>query len=115
MASEEMDYTFIIDLIETGHLDGIIDILVDAGVDRRKFLQEMRGATNRALMMPGTKVRVFNIRPKYLAGIQGTVSAATASRRGDIMVDIDPLYYHRLGHRYGKQLSIPASSLEEIA
>jgi hypothetical protein len=57
---------------------------------------------------------VINIKPKYLHGIIGVVLPAAASRRGDLMIAIDQRYWHRLGSRYGKKLSIPASSLEKM-
>jgi hypothetical protein len=110
----DLDYSFIVDLIETGQVDDMVGLIYDAAVARKEFLKEMRGAMNRATMAPGTKVRLINIRPKYLHGITGTVSAATPSRRGDIMVDIDPSCHHRLGYRYNKLLGVPASSLEEV-
>jgi hypothetical protein len=114
MSEPEMEYDFIIDLIAGGECDSIIEGLGDAVRARREFLQEIRGAENRINFGPGTKVRIINIRPKYLHGVTGVVSAATPKRHGDIMVDVDPSQYYKLGHRYGHTLGVPASSLEEI-
>lgn len=109
-----MDYDFIIDLIDGGELDDKLDILIDAAVTRRNYLRDMRGAMNKATLSTGTRVRLVNIRPKYMIGIQGTISNKSPQRRGDMMVDIDPMYRSRIGHRYSMCLSIPASSLEEV-
>jgi hypothetical protein len=102
----------IFDDIESGIWDEGLDAIIEAAVARRSFLRDMKGANNKINFVPGTHVRVVNIRPKYLTGITGTVSFKTADRRGDLMVDVDPRCYHRLG-RYSRTLSIPASSLEE--
>jgi hypothetical protein len=114
MSEEQMDYSFIIDLIDGGELDSMMDLLGDSVRARRDYLRELRGAINKATFMPGTKVRLINIWPKYLHGITGVVSSQTPSRRGDLMVDVDPSCYHRLGYRYDKVLGVPASSLEEV-
>lgn len=108
-----MDYEFIIDLVQGGELDSMLDSLIEASVARRTFLRDVRGAQNKVAFVPGTRVRVVNIKPKYLSRITGVVSNRIADRRGDLMVDIDPQCYHRLG-RYSKCLSIPASSLELV-
>jgi hypothetical protein len=112
--SEPTDYTFIIDLIDGGEMDNMIDLLRDAVSARTNFLRDMKGAINKATFLPGTKVRIVNIRPKYLHGITGVVSSQTPSRSGDLMVEIDPGCYHKLGHRFGRVLGVPASSLELV-
>src|SRR5215472_2167621 len=101
----------IFDDIAAGYWDEGLDAIIEAAVARRKWVKDHQGAQNMINFVPGTKVRVINIRPKYLAGITGEVSPKRANRAGDLMVDIDPKCYYRLG-RYGRQLSIPASSLE---
>jgi hypothetical protein len=97
--------------IENGIWDEGLDAIIEAAVARRRFLRDMQGANNKVNFVPGTQVRVINIKPKYLQGITGVVSNKTAGRRGDLMVDVDQRCWHRLG-RYSHQLSIPASSLE---
>jgi hypothetical protein len=104
----------IFDDINAGYWDGDgLDAIIEMAVARRTFLREMQGAKNKANFGPDTPVRVINIKPKYLQGITGKVSPKSAARRGDIMVDIDERYWHRLG-RYSKCLSIPASCLELV-
>ena len=107
---EEMDYTFIIDLIDAGRMDDIVDELIDAAVARRKFKNEMKGAVNRISMPVGTRVQLAgDLRPKYLLGVPGTVSSRPSKRRGDIMVELD----YRVG-RFSKIIGVPASCLELI-
>lgn len=104
----------IFDEIDAGIWDDGLEALAEAIRARRDYVRDQRGAKNQLEFKHGTPVRVINIRPKYLTGITGTVNKSRMpSRRGDIMVDVDPRCYHRLG-RYGRCLAIPASSLEEV-
>lgn len=103
----------IFDDINAGFWDDGLDAIIEIAVARRTFLRDARGAENKVSFVPGTAVRVINIKPKYLNGITGVVSPKTADRRGDLMVDIDPHCWRRLG-KYGRLLSIPASSLEKV-
>ena len=103
----------IFDDINAGYWDDGLDAIIEIAVARRRFLRDARGAENMVNFPPGTSVRVINIKPKYLTGITGVVSPGTASRNGDLMVDVDMMYHRRLG-RYGPRLSIPASSLEKL-
>jgi hypothetical protein len=89
----------IFDDINAGYWDDGLDAIIEIAVARRTFLRDARGADN--------------IRPKYLTGITGIVSAQTADRRGDLRVTVDVRHHHRLG-RYSTTLSIPASSLEKL-
>ena len=105
----------IFDDINNGYWDEDLDAIIEMAVARRKFLQQAKGAQNQVEFKHGDAVRVVNIRPKYLTGITGTINKQRIpNRRGDIMVDIDPSCYRQLGTRYGKCLSIPASSLERV-
>lgn len=104
----------IFDDIQAGYWDEGLDAIIEIAVARRTFLRDARGAENKINFVPGTLVRVIDIKPKYLKGIIGIVTPRTADRRGDLMVSIDQRYWHKLGHRYSKTLSIPASSLEKV-
>lgn len=105
----------IFDEIDAGIWDEGLEALAEAVQARRRFVRDAQGARNKLEFAEGTHVRLINISPKYLVGITGMVNKRVAPHRsGDIMVDIDPHCYHRLGHRYGHRLSIPASSLEEV-
>jgi hypothetical protein len=112
--AEPIDYGFIVDLIDAGECDDIMELLTDAVSARRQYLKDMRGAMNKATFVPGTHVRLVNISPRYLIGITGVVVAQTPKRPGDLMVEIDDLYYSRIRHRFGKVLGCPASSLELV-
>jgi hypothetical protein len=103
----------IFDDINAGYWDDGLDAIIEMAVARRSFLRDARGAENKITFVPGTSARVINIKPKYLTGITGVVSPKQADRRGDLMVEIDQRCWHRLG-RYGRCLSIPASSLEKV-
>jgi hypothetical protein len=103
----------IFDDINNGYWDEGLDAIIEMAIARRNFLRDARGAENKITFVPGTPVRVINIRPKYLTGITGIVSTKTADRRGDLMVEVDTRHHHRLG-RYSRTLSIPASSLEKL-
>jgi hypothetical protein len=110
MQEPKMDYTFIVDLIEGGELDDMVDLLIDAAIARRNFLKDMKAAANRAVMSTGDKVRIGgSISPKYLIGVVGTVSCKPATRRGDIMVE----FPYRVGRFYGT-VGVPASCLELV-
>ena len=104
----------IFDDIQAGYWDEGLDAIIEIAVARRKFLHAAKGAENKITFVPGTAVRLINIRPKHLTGITGIVSTQTPSRPGDLMVTIDARHYHRLGNRYGTTLGIPASSLEKL-
>jgi len=104
----------IFDDINNGYWDDGLEAIIEMAIARRNFLRQVQGAKNKATFGTGTPVRVINIRPKYLHGITGKVSPKTASRPGDLMVDIDPQHWYRLGERFGKCLGVPASSLELV-
>jgi len=104
----------IFDDINAGYWDDGLDAIIEIAVARRNYLRDAKGAENKISFVPGTVVRIINIRPKYLNGITGTVTATPANRRGDLMVLVDMHYRHRLGHRFSNMLSIPASSLEKL-
>lgn len=104
----------IFDDIQAGYWDDGLDAIIEIAIARRNFLRNAKGAENMVDFRPGTAVRVVNIRPKYLHGITGVVSPSTAGRRGDLMIDVDQHCWYKLGTRYGRKLSIPASSLEKL-
>ncbi len=106
----------IFDDIEAGFWDGDgLDAIIEAAVARRKAVRDMQGARNKANFNHGERVRLINIKPRYLIGIEGTINKLkTPSRNGDLSVDIDPRFYHRLGRYSRSGLSIPASSLELV-
>jgi hypothetical protein len=107
-----MDIEIIIGSIAAGEFDAVLEPLNDLVQARRQMLNEQKKANNKIEFVPGTRVRICgNIRPKYLLGITGTVSVRMPSRRGDIRVDIDPIYRSSMG-RYND--SIPANCLEAV-
>jgi hypothetical protein len=110
MSASEVD---IFAEIEAGYWDGGLQAIAEAVNARRIYLRDQQKVRNMMNFVPGTKVRIINIRPKYLMGITGVISPNTAARQGDLLVDVDPSCYGRLG-RYGRKLGVPASSLEEV-
>ena len=104
----------IFDDINSGYWDDGLDAIIEMAVARRTFLRDARGAENKVDFVPGTAVRVIDIRPKYLTGITGVVNPRAADRRGDLMVTVDEHCRYRLGRRFSFTLSVPASSLEKL-
>jgi hypothetical protein len=103
----------IFDDINAGYWDEGLDAIIEIAVSRRNYLRKAQGAENMINFAPGTTVRVTNIKPKYLHGITGVVSTKSASRNGDLVVEIDQRCWHRLG-RYPRSLPVPASCLEKV-
>ena len=104
----------LIEDINDGHYDEALDAVIELAVARRNFLRDAKGARNKVEFQHGDAVRVVDIRPKYLTGITGTINKhRMPAKAGQIMVDIEPRCWHRLG-RYGHTLSVPASSLERV-
>ena len=104
----------IFDDINAGYWDEGLDALIEVIISRRNYVRDHKGAQNMLTMGHGTPVRLVNISPKYMTGVTGKVNKNRAPiRRGDIMVDIDPLYWNSIGRR-SHTLSIPASSLELV-
>jgi hypothetical protein len=99
--------------INAGYWDEGLDAIIEIAVARRTFLRDARCAENKITFVPGTAVRVINIRPKYLTGITGMVSHRTADRRGDLMVTVDGRYHHKLG-RYSTTLLNDYPQLEKL-
>ena len=108
--------TSILDYIEKGYLDGDgIELIIEAAVARRRFLQQMQAAKNMRDFDHGTLVRLINIKPKYLTGVEATVDKTrTPSKSGTISVTVVDRHLRRLG-RFSRHLSVPASSLERVA
>jgi hypothetical protein len=105
----------IFDDINNGYWDDGLDAIIEMAVARRTFLRQAKGAQNQIEFKEGDAVRVMNIRPKYLTGITGKINKRRMpTRRGDIMVDIDPNCWRQLNGRFGHTLAIPASSLERV-
>ena len=104
----------IFDDINNGYWDEGLDAIIEMAVARREFLRDSRGAQNQIAFKHEDAVRIVNIRPQYMTGVTGKVNKNRVPiRRGDIMVDIDPSCWHRIGRR-SHTLSIPASSLERV-
>jgi preprotein translocase subunit YajC len=82
--------------------------------NRSKALRATQAIVNKATFKPGDRVVTQGIRPKYLSGLHGTVSAQPARRKGDITILVDE--NERFGAaRYVSQasgvVSVPANCL----
>lgn len=69
----------ICDLIAMGELDDNLNNLVEAVNLRRKSINLLKESANRSIPI-GTKVRLVNIRPKYLNGCAGTITRISAGK-----------------------------------
>jgi hypothetical protein len=99
-----MDMTNVIAAIMAGQLDDGLESIQQAIRERNRS----RGDVLRLTIKPGTRVRLKNLSPKYLNGLEGTVS--TRKRKGKrIPVDLDEGV-----HRFGKTLNPPSQCLEVI-
>src|SRR5579872_779022 len=97
--------------IADGEYDKELDSLIRVALDRRRYLQSVIATVNQSEFVPGTRVRLVDIRPKYLIGLTGTVSQLPSTRRGDLMVEFDDQSYRYVQHRFQRTVGIPASSL----
>lgn len=94
----------VITAIMNGNVDDDLESIQEAIRARNK----VRGDIVRMTITPGTRVRLKNLSPKYLNGLEGTVS--TRKRRGKrIPVDLDESI-----PRFGKALNPPAQCVEVI-
>lgn len=100
----------LLNLIHSGKLDSILDALREAVHSRERYLRDQKSATNLATLKPGTRVRLSNLKPKYLNGYEGVVADRPARRRGDIAVDLD----NAPSNRYGSKMAVPAGCLEPV-
>lgn len=78
----------ICDLIAMGELDSELDGLVAAVGLRRKAINMIKESVNRKLAI-GTRVRLVNIRPKYLNGQLGSIAKITGDK---VSVKLDDRY-----------------------
>ena len=82
---------------------------------RVRYLRDMRAATNKATLKPGTRVRTKGLRPKYLNNLNGEVIAEATRRKGDIMVLVDEADRWQITrYSHNGKLSVPASALEAV-
>lgn len=84
MASQErvQHYsTALLKHLSRGRLDEYLDTIIDTAMARRRYLNEQKAIRNKAMMIPGTRVKISgNIKPKYLWGLTGTVTDAEFPR-----------------------------------
>ena len=104
----------IFDDINNGYWDDGLDAIIEMAVARRNFLRDSKGAKNQVELKHGDAVRLVNIRPKYLVGIEGTIDKTKMPNRRDcIVVQVAQKHYYRLG-RFSGTVHVPASSLERV-
>lgn len=97
-----------------------VEQLFDAGNARIKVLQTVRAGETLAQLVPGeSRVRITDIRPKYLSGITGTFLHFDSGRGGkQVCVIKADAQFASLARRssYSDEIrGIPASCLELIA
>jgi hypothetical protein len=94
----------VITAIMNGDVDDELGIIRDAVRQRERAVGEIV----RLLIKPGTRVRLKNLSPKYLNGLEATVS--TRPQRGKrIPVELDESI-----PRFGKTLNPPSQCIEVV-
>jgi hypothetical protein len=80
--------------------------------ERRKILAKVEASLNKAVLVPGTKVRLSGLSPKYLNGLTGTVTGP-GRRPNDLQVAFDDeSKWH--ARRFGTSVSCPANALTKV-
>jgi hypothetical protein len=104
----------IIQAIAAGEADGQLEAVFQAYRARHRYLRQTAAITNQAELTAGTRVLISgSIKPKYLAGVRGTVAPSDPmAKAGSILVDIDADQYTG---RYPKHLRVPANCLVRAA
>lgn len=88
-----------------------LDILVTAIKARHRVLHHEKTAQAMRLLEVGDRVRLMNLKPRYLNGIQGTIIARTGTK---FSVEMDQSAPSRAQYRYGGIVRCPAGCLELI-
>jgi hypothetical protein len=95
------DHISLASAIMTGELDDQLDRIIETIQLRRKTIRETRKAINSMSATVGQKVKLAdNLRPKYLAGVSGTI---TKLEGNTLLVELP----YAMG-RYGKNVRVPA-------
>lgn len=85
--------------------------IVEAAVARRKFLTQEEARINRALLKEGDRVKLKNVKPKYLNGTPGTIVGMKGSQ---FIVQLDTGADPRAQRRFSSRPVCPANILEKI-
>ncbi len=113
-----MEAQEIMKAIANGDVDDQIKVLFTALQERSKYVRAQATLRNQAELSPGTRVVTKGLRPQYLNGLTGTVSARPARRRGDLTILIDEgQYTGSYGNRSnsnGQTLGVPAGALTRL-
>jgi hypothetical protein len=94
--------------IMTGQYDDELEGIIGAINHRRKMLREASAAGVFHTLKPGDKVRLVNLRPKYLVGQTATVVRKNQTR---VVVTIDN---PPIGGRFQGEVTAAAHMLEKI-
>lgn len=101
----------IVPAIMNGELDNSLSAIVEAINARRKVIRQAATLVNKVVLVPGTRVKLKGLSPKYLNGLTGVIREGGSRRTKDLPVLLDEGQYTG---RYGRNISIPASALERI-
>lgn len=104
-----MTTTEVIRMISAGVFDAGLDGLAEAVAYRKK----MKAADLAYTIAPGTKVRLSNLRPKYMVGATGEVLYRKQTR---IQVKLDEawLAMHPQARRFGAEVAVSAEMITVI-
>lgn len=111
----------LIEEIVTGKWDDDLERLDEAIRARRKEERRKQAEINRLTLLPGARVRLKNLSPKYLNGLEGEVVEQQHGRKKGLRVkfvepeDIFMRSQHRqAAQRFGSSVRVPASCVEPV-
>lgn len=85
--------------------------ILNTAISRQKQLRIIEQQKNLALLQEGDRVRLKNVKPKYLSGTPGTI----VGRKGQqFIVQLDASADARAQRRFGSRPVCPANILEKI-
>jgi hypothetical protein len=97
-----------------GEYDDVLDRLAAAVNERRKLVNAQAARRNVLTIMPGARVKLHGLSPKYLNGLVGTVVETPEFRRNrrkaTLSVNLDTAPYGR----FGKVVNVPAACLTAL-
>jgi hypothetical protein len=101
----------VVKAITAGEADDNLEAVFNAFKARSRYVRTELALANSAELSEGTAVRIVGgLKPKYLVGITGKISAYdSAPKAGYLMVDVDEDQYTG---NYGKHLRVPANCLK---
>lgn len=105
----------ILGAIDTGKLDRYLDELSRAIRARREVIRHREAMVNVETLKKGDRVRLVNLRPKYLTQYDAIIVKPALARNNEpgFVIDLDTDLV-RVGRYSTKGVTVPASCVEKI-